>query len=180
MNRDSRVTLRSMLLSAVASISLILLAASGAAKVIDPVPTVGAMESAGLPSNKSITRLLGLAEIGAAAFGLILGGVWVLPGALLYLAFGVFTAAATRGRFALQSCGCFGKEDTPPTFIHVAYNFAAALALGGTAVAGRAVIPVDVPTDETVLFLAFALLGAYLSYLLLSDLPKTLAAAATE
>ena len=83
---------------AVATIALGLLGASGIAKLIDPEPTTGAMAAARLPSSNLLTRLLGSAELVVAFGALAVGGrLPVAAGALFYLAFGVFTSAATIG-----------------------------------------------------------------------------------
>ena len=111
-----------MVASAFSTIALLLLAASGVSKAIDPDPTRGALQAAGLPSSAPVARLLGIFEVLAAAAALTMGGWWVAPAALLYLGFTGFTLAAVRHQIPVQSCGCFGREDTPPAVVHVVYN----------------------------------------------------------
>ena len=96
------------------------------------------------------------------------------PALLLYAGFTGFTVWALRRDVPLQSCGCFGKDDTPPTAIHVVYNAVATAALGVAAVTQAAPIDWTNRFSETLLFFAFAVIGSYLSYLLLAELPKTL------
>lgn len=159
---------------AVAAITLLLLGASGVAKVLDPIPTSGALRAAGLPSARGVSLTLGLVEILAAVAGLALGSIAVAPAAVLYAAFTVFTLAAVRRRIPLQSCGCFGRDDTPPDVIHVVYNGVATVALTWVAASGSDAIPWDSAPVDLVLFVGFAVLGGYASYLLLAVLPITL------
>lgn len=169
-------TLPPVLAQALSAVALTLLAASGIAKLVDPDPTVGAMTAAGLHSNRLTARSLGLAEILAAALGLAWGGVWLIAALGLYTGFAVFTLMAVQRRIPVQSCGCFGREDTPPTWAHVLFNCLSALALGYLIVVNRAPVPWSEPVGEILLYIAFSLSGAYLSYLLLAQLPRTLAA----
>ena len=156
------------------AISLLLLAASGVSKTLDPDPTTGAMRSAGLPGSRGVSRFLGMAEVAAAGAGIAVGGVWVGAAALLYLGFLVFTVAAVRRRLPIQSCGCFGREDTPPTMAHVVFNAVAAVMLSVTALMSESPVPWSEPPAELVLYLLFAMLGAFLAYLVMAQLPRTL------
>lgn len=168
-----------MVAQAVSAVSLALLAASGLAKLLDPDPTRGAMEAARLPSSRSIARALGGLEVAAAVVGLALAGVWLAPAATLYAGFFLFTLVAVRRRLPIQSCGCFGRDDTPPTVLHVGFNLVSAGALTYSAVLGLPTVPWDAPPLDILLYLSFALLGAYLAYLLLAQLPRTLDLATT-
>ncbi len=163
-----------MVAQAVATIALGLLGASGVAKLIDPEPTTGAMDAARLPSSNLLSRLLGTVEMVVAVAALAVGG-WsaLLAASGLYLAFAVFTFSALINRIPLQSCGCFGREDTPPTSIHVVYNLVSAVAIG-ILVTGPA--PIDWTTGiiELALYLVFASIGVYASYLLMTRLPQLL------
>lgn len=169
------VTLPTVVAQALAAISLGLLAASGVAKLVDPAPTTGAMQSAGLPASRPITHALGLFEVVIAGAALAIGGPYLILAALSYLAFGLFTFGALRQRIPVQSCGCFGREDTPPSVVHVTYNVVAAVAIAATA--GLGVSPVDwsMATLELVLYLGYTALGTVASYLLLTRLPQLLA-----
>ena len=159
-----------------ASIALGLLAASGTAKLIDPAPTTGAMRAARLPAGDLLTYALGACEIVVGLGGLALGGVTAGAAALLYAGFTVFTFAAVRKRIPIQSCGCFGREDTPPSVIHVAYDATAAAAIGFVALNNG---PVDwaMPSLDLVLYLGFAAVGVVASYFLMTRLPQVLALA---
>lgn len=165
------------MVAALSTISLGLLAASGVAKLVDPHPTAGALEAARLPSHVLIVIGLAVAELAAAITGLTAGGLWLLPAAILYLGFTLFTAWALRARVPLQSCGCFGKEDTPPTAIHLAFNLVATAALAAGALADASPLPWDSGAVEIALVVVFGVVGTYLSYLILAVLPNTLAEA---
>ncbi|HEX6302005.1 MAG TPA: MauE/DoxX family redox-associated membrane protein [Acidimicrobiia bacterium] len=169
------VTLPPVVAQAVAAIALGLLGASGIMKLVDPEPTTGAMNVAHLPSSNTLSRLLGLVEIGVAIVALAIAGPSVLLGAGLYAAFAVFTVVAIVSGIPLQSCGCFGKEDTPPTAIHVTFNGFATIALLWVFFSGRGAIDWALPTLELVLYLGFTVIGVYTAYLLMTRLPQALA-----
>jgi hypothetical protein len=98
----------------------------------------------------------------------------VSPAAVLYLGFLVFTWLALRNVLPVQSCGCFGREDTPPSWFHVTFNLIALIALVIVGATNESPIPWDAPVLETSVYLGYAALGAFLSYLLLTRLPQTL------
>jgi hypothetical protein len=158
----------------ITTIALVLLAASGVSKAVDPNPTRGALKAARLPSSRAAVVVLGVLEVVAAVAGIVAGGRWLAGAAALYLGFSLFTLAAVRGRIPVQSCGCFGREDTPPTALHIAYNVSATAALGYLVVTGQPAVPWSNSGVEIALFLGLSLIGAYLSYLVLSQLPRTL------
>lgn len=164
-----------MLFAAVAAIALGLLVAAGVAKTVDPEPTSGALRASHLPSNTWMVRLLGFVEIAAAVVGLAFGGLWVMAAAVLYLGFLVFTWLAVRNVVPVQSCGCFGREDTPPSWFHIVFNLLALIGLVGVAATNGSPVPGDVPLIQTLVYLGLAGLGTFLSYLLLTRLPQTLA-----
>jgi hypothetical protein len=169
-----------MLFAAVAAIALGLLGAAGVAKTVDPEPTAGAMRASRLPSKTWVVRLLGVVETAAAVLGLAVGGLWVIPAALLYLGFLVFTWLAVRNVVPVQSCGCFGREDTPPSWFHVGFNLVALLGLLGVVATDGSPVAWDAPVIQILVYLGFAALGTFLSYLLLTRLPQTLALSPTR
>lgn len=173
-------TLPTVVAQAVSAVALVLLAASGVSKVLDPDPTRGAMAAARLPSSRWIARGLGLVEVIAAMTGLALGGPWLAIAAALYVGFFLFTLSAMTQKLPIQSCGCFGKVETPPTWLHVGYNGLSALALGYLVASGAPALPWADPPVELGLYLAFSLVGAYLAYLLLAQLPITIQMTKTE
>jgi uncharacterized membrane protein YphA (DoxX/SURF4 family) len=173
-NTSLETTLPTVVAPALSTIALILLLGSGAAKILDPDPTTGAMRTARLPASRVMSRSLGLMEITAGAIGIVAGRTWMLPATLLYLGFLVFTTAALQQRLPIQSCGCFGREDTPPTVFHIGFNALCAGVLTFMAVTGQMPVPWSGSLTGLVLYLAFGVIGAFLAYLLLAHLPRTL------
>lgn len=163
-----------MLAEAVAVITLMLLAASGLTKLVDTAPTAGALEQAGLPHSNTAVRALGAFEVVAGLVGLLTGGFWLVPAILLYGGFTVFVWLAWQRHIPLQSCGCFGREDTPPTSIHFVYNALATTFLLAALIGSSTPVTWTGSLPDLLLQLAFGGIGAYLSYLVLTELPKTL------
>lgn len=167
-----------MLPEALTAIGAALLLLTGGAKLFDPDPTAGALRAAGLPSGTWAARLLGGVEIVVALPALAWGGVWAGGVGALYLAFAGFVGWALVRGIPLQSCGCFGRADTPPTILHVAFNTSIAIgAFAAAAVGGDGVVAVVADQPWFGLpYLGYLGLGVYLSYLVLAELPRTLAA----
>ena len=121
-------------------------------------------------------------------------GAWTGPylaAALLLVAAGLAklrrpagTAIALRRGSPVSSCGCFGgrnktdNADSPPTLSHAVLNLAAAATAGWAALhahAGAVIVLRRQPLAGIPLVLLIGA-GAYLAYLVMGDLPKTLAA----
>ncbi len=114
----------------------LLLVAAGVLKVADPAPLVRALRSVGLRAPASAVRALAAGEAALGLAAVLTGSRVAAAGvALSYAAFTVFVAVALARGGVLASCGCFGKQDVPPTRAHIAVT--AALALVATAVAVR-------------------------------------------
>ena len=148
--------------------------------MVDPEPTSGALRAAGLPSSRPLARLLGAFEVCAAVIGLAIGGAATYPAAVLYLGFTAFTLSGVLNRRPIQSCGCFGRDDTPHSWLHVTYNFLAVLVLGWVAATGGSAIPWDNQLLELIGYVGFAGVGVFASYLILTALPQTLAQTRTR
>ncbi len=76
----------------------------------------------------------------------------------------------------IGSCGCFGREDTPPHPSHVALNLVLAGVAAATAVVDP-VAPLDAITDspgEGTVVLALVALALYLLHAAYVDLPRAL------
>ncbi len=155
-----------------------LLALAGAQKVLDPAMTVGALRALRLPSRPWLVRAGAGSELALGVVAIAVGGsvAWGLA-AVSYLAFAAFVTAALRNGTMLGSCGCFGREDTPPHWSHVVLN----LALGATA-AVLAVRYDGAPLDallehpgQGAVIVALSGVGLYLLYALYVELPRTLA-----
>jgi len=156
-------------------IAAALLVGAGFVKVRDPAPTSGALATASLPSGKVVVIMLGCVEIVAGLAALAVGGrITGLALAIIYAGFAVFTAVALTRGLPIQSCGCFGRSDTPPSWVHVAAN---------TAVVGGALwyAILDGPSllavvaDQPLVgvpYLVFMAAGVGALYLLLTELPR--------
>ena len=154
----------------------LLLVFAGATKAVDPAMTAGALRALRLPSSKILVRLAAAAEL-LGLLAVIAGwvAVWWLVAAS-YLAFAGFVVAALRAGTMLGSCGCFGREDTPPHPLHVVIDVA--LAATAAAAAVRDVgAPLDAIADapgEGLLVGGLSVLAVVLLYAAFVDLPRAL------
>jgi Methylamine utilisation protein MauE len=155
----------------------LLLVFAGATKAVDPATTAGALRALGLPSSKILVRLGAAAELLLGLLAVIAGwvAVWWLVAAS-YLAFAAFVVAALRAGTMLGSCGCFGREDTPPHPLHVVIDVA--LAATAAAAAVRDVgAPLDAIADapgEGLVVGGLSVLAVVLLYAAFVDLPRAL------
>lgn len=169
-------------LAAPALMAAALLALAGAQKLLDPITTVGALRALGWPSSSSLVRVGAVAELALGVSALVIGGplLWALA-ALSYGAFAVFVVSALRHGTMIGSCGCFGREDTPPHPIHVLLD----LVLGG--VAAGAALSLSGSLLETLVdhgtaglaVAGLAIAGVCLLYAAFVALPRALAAGRT-
>jgi len=105
----------------------ILLGAAGVAKIIRPGDTATALRHSGLPVGSAAVRIGSLAELAVAAAAIAApGSLTAALVAAAYIGFTVFIVVALRRDWALASCGCFGRPDTPPTPAHAVLNTGAA------------------------------------------------------
>jgi hypothetical protein len=155
----------------------LLLVLAGAMKAVDPAMTAGALRALGLPSSRILVRAGAGAELLLGLLAVTAGwaAVWWLVAAS-YLAFAAFVVAALRAGTMVGTCGCFGREDTPPNPIHVVLD----VALAATAVAaavGDVGAPLDAIADapgEGFVVAALSLLAVALLYAAFVDLPRAL------
>ena len=155
----------------------LLLAFAGAAKAVDPVMTAGALRALGLPSSTILVRVGAAAEllVGLVAATAGWAMAWWLVAAS-YLAFAAFVVAALRAGTMVGTCGCFGREDTPPHAVHIVVDVA--LAATAAAAAVRDVgAPLDAIADapgEGWVVAGLSVLVVVLVYRALVDLPRAL------
>ena len=156
-----------------------LLALAGGQKLVDPTMTVGALRALRVPASPAVVRIGSAAELALGVLALTVGGwpAWVLV-AISYVAFGTFVVAALRADTMIGTCGCFGREETPPHPLHVGLDLVlAAVALACAAVASGS--PLDVVVEhpgEGAILVALAALGVWLLHAAFVDLPRALAA----
>ena len=108
---------------AFALVAAAVLALAGAAKVLDPVMTAGALRTMGAPVPGWLVRVGAVAEVLLAVAAVVWGGglLWALVG-LSYTLFAGFVVLALVSGRPVGSCGCFGRVDIPPTWLHVVVN----------------------------------------------------------
>jgi MYXO-CTERM domain-containing protein len=113
-----------------------LLIVSAVPKITHPGPTITALRAVGAGwVGPGQVRLLSAVEIVAGGFAIVSGGRWADAAvAALYLGFSMFLARALRTPAA--SCGCAGRDDTPPSVAHLVMTAMFALAAVAAIVAG--------------------------------------------
>ena len=99
------------------------LAYAGGTKLLDPTMTVGALRVMGLPANGWLVRAGAGAEVALGVAAVVVGGglLWALVG-VSYTLFGLFVFVALRSGRPIGTCGCIGRVDIPPTWVHIAVN----------------------------------------------------------
>jgi len=155
----------------------LLLVFAGAAKAVEPAMTVGALRALRLPVSRTGVRAGAAAElvVGLLAAGVGWAWVWWLVAAS-YLAFAAFVIAALRAGTMVGSCGCFGREDTPPHPVHVVVDVALAATAAAAAVLGIGP-PLDAIADAPVkgsVVAGLSVLSVLVLYVVLVDLPRAL------
>ena len=92
----------------------------GAFKLIDPSGTVGALRALGLPLDGAVVRVAAAVELflGTLALSVSSPVVAAFVG-LSYAVFLVLSVLALVRRLPIDSCGCFGRLETPPSWRHV-------------------------------------------------------------
>lgn len=157
--------------------SAVLLVAAGATKLGDPVPLLRALHSVGLRVPRGVVRLLAAAEVLLGLAAILAGGRAAAIGvALSYAAFSGFVLLSMRRGGVLSSCGCFGKDDTPPTGAHVAVTASAAAVAALVAVSPVADLVTLLESAGGAALLMTTAAVAALAYLVLARLPLLTAA----
>lgn len=164
--------------------SAALLGAAGALKVGRPATTARALRAVGLPGSPILVRVGAALEVAVAGGAVLVGSrPFAAAVALSYLAFAGFVLVALRRRVPLSSCGCFGGQDTPPTYGHVTFDLtAAAVAVAvalhphGVGLAGGAL---DGSLTVRALFVVLTAAAAWFGYVVLTLLPQVLGAGKT-
>lgn len=164
-------------LTAPALVAAALLALAGAQKLLDPTMTVGALRSLHLPASPLVVRAGSAAELALGVAAVTVGGAplwWAV--ALSYALFAAFVVAALRAGTMIGSCGCFGREETPPHWSHVVLNLGLAAVAGATAVRSPAA-PLDALVDHpgtAVVVVGLVGVSLFLLHAAFIELPRTL------
>lgn len=148
---------------------------SGIRKLADPDPTSGALRAAALPSSRLAVFGLAVVEIVVGAMALVATNpvaAWAVG--LVYAGFAGFVGLAMGRRLPIASCGCFGRADTPPTWLHLVINLAAVGGAMAVATGGGPSLPSVLAQQPMagIAYLGFLGIGVYCLYLLLSELPR--------
>ena len=166
------------------AVAAALLVVAGALEVHRPDATVGALRAMGVRVPPLVVRAGAVSAALIGAFALVAGGgafgssVAALV-AIVYTGFAAFVALALIRDTPLASCGCFGRDDTPPSLTHVVVNLVAAAVAVVVALSpgsGIAAVVADQPGFGIPFVLVTAGCG-FLAYLALTRLPRTLALA---
>src|ERR671916_2854537 len=152
-----------------------LLVVAGASKAADPTMTVGALRALRWPSSPWLVRAGAVAEALVGTLAVVVGRapLRALVGAS-YLAFAAFVVVALRAGAMVGSCGCFGREETPPHPVHVVLDLVLA-ALVLVAVVQGLGAPLDAIADDPgqgVVVAGLSALGTYLAYAVIVELPR--------
>ena len=153
----------------------LLLGVAGGMKALQPLSTVRALRSAGLPATALLVRTLGAGEvIVAVAAWAVAGPVPAALVAVSYAAFAGFVLYARARGASISSCGCFGKADTPPTMSHVVVNLGAAcIAIAAAVWPARSPLgELSGSPDAGVPLALLILVVAALAYLALAEWPR--------
>jgi hypothetical protein len=164
------------------AIATVVLAVGGALKAMAPADTAYALRLLRLPSAPLLVRAGGVFELVVALGALVTGAsALAIVVALSYAVFAVVVMLALAADTPISSCGCLGRVETPPSWVHVGIDVVAAGVAAAAAVAAdeEMALP-DVLSAQPLLGLPFLLLvgvGVALVFLAFSALPKTMAAA---
>ena len=162
-------------------IAAVLLAVAGIAKAIDPTMTVGALRRFGVPVPSGAVRGLGVLEALLAVAAAITGSPTLAVGVTVsYLLFSAFVVIARARRLPIGSCGCFGRIDTPPSWLHVAVDLTAAASALGVATRDGGGLGATLSHQPLagLPFLALIGVGAYAAFTALTVVPQLVALSA--
>jgi hypothetical protein len=156
------------MLALAAAVYSALLVVTGLAKLRRPTETSRALAAFGLPSSFVIGWTLGTVEVGIGIAALVTSAQWAyLAQGLLYLSFAGWVVLAMSRDVPLASCGCLGRDDTPPYWGHLVLDFGGAgVALLGV-VTGSIGISVITPSLAGVTHLTLIGIGVFLAWLIL-------------
>lgn len=153
----------------------LLLLVAGLAKVIRPAPTSDLLATFGLPAAHPVAMAIGVVECAVGVTALAVGGP--LIAAVVGTIYAVFAVVVVRAmRVGAASCGCFGRVDAPPSWIHVVGNLALA-AVSFAALAGDT--PIEVMDDQPAGGIGFVVLVGVVAGLSLVAFTSVPAAMAT-
>jgi hypothetical protein len=152
-----------------------LLVAGGVSKLRHPDPATSALAAARIPGPRIGARALGATETMAGVAALFVPSrAGAAAVAFLYLSFAAFIGLMATGRLAAPSCGCVGRREVPPGWLHVALDlgaFAAALVAAARPPDSVAALVGSTPLGGVPALAGIALIGA-LAYLAVAYVPE--------
>jgi hypothetical protein len=154
-----------------------LLVVAGGLKALRPHDTAVAVAKMGLAVPEWAVRVGGSIEAVLGVVALVVAST--LTAALVgasYVIFFVFVAIAMIRRLPIASCGCFGRADSPPSFVHLGINAGAVVATVVVAI-DPGLAPSDLVRHEVLDGVAYAVLvivGIAAAALAVTILPRLL------
>lgn len=148
------------------------LAVSGVAKLNDPAGTAPVLQLFRIPMPHLAARVLGAAELLLAIAAVLIGHPLLWGGvAAAYTIFCIVVLVLLR-RPDAASCGCFGREDTPPTIGHLLFNAIAATLAGLAATDPVQPTALGWSTAEWFAAITLVVAGSALCVLAMTRLPR--------
>lgn len=150
-----------------AAIFSLLLILTGVAKLRRPNDTARALRSMNTPMPRVTTIVIAVAEVIVGTGALVFGSsLLFVVQAFLYAGFLAWVVSALVKGVPIASCGCLGREDTPPYWGHVILNGIAVAASTAAAISGQ--IPVA-SFPELAAFLLIMSVGTALAWRILDE-----------
>ena len=149
------------------------LIAAGIAKLRSPAPVVELLRALRLPTGPRTGRAIGGGEVVLGAAAVVTGtAALAVAVAAVYAAFAAVLGVVVARRLPVATCGCLGGGDNPPSWVHVAFDAAAAAVAVASAITGggglSGVTGLSLPVAGVLVLLAGV--GAVLARLVLVDL----------
>ena len=156
------------MLTTTAAIFSTLLVVTGLVKLRRPRDTARALGRIGLPFPFATTVGLAATEVvvGIWAIGTRDPALFIIQ-ALIYLSFAVWVLIALRREVPLATCGCLGRDDTPPYWGHLVVNVLAVASSAGAASTPAPELPGT--AVGLVATLGIVSVGTWLAWTILSD-----------
>lgn len=153
------------MLAMAAAVFSVLLIITGVVKVARPHDVQKALVDLGFPRLPGVGLAIGVAEVIVGIAALAAPPVLAIQG-LLYALFAVWVLVALRSSAPIASCGCLGRDDTPPTGSHVFLNVTASLLSFGAFLGTPFVLGVGFEMVAKLLVIGT---GVFLSFIILTD-----------
>ena len=165
-----------MMLATAAAVFSALLLITGATKLRHPKETARALGELGFPLGLPLTYLLAASEVVVGSWALIRRtGPSLAAQGTLYVAFLFWIGMALRSGVPIRSCGCLGKDDTPPYWGHTLLNATASAVSIGAALTWVGQLTTTWSIADGVL----VVVGAWLAWMVIDQGARTAGLAST-